>query len=75
MRTGNVTIRGVARNTEIVTLSKDVMNANSAPAVIPGVISGRVTANARSGGAPRLRAARSTIGSSPVRLATTRRMA
>ena len=56
---GNVDCPGPARNSVITTSSKDVANANSAPEIKPGAITGNVILkNVCNGLAPRLLLAR-----------------
>jgi hypothetical protein len=72
---GKVVSPGVIRNSVISRFSNDTMNANSAPATIPGRIAGSVTRRSTAKGrAPRLAAASSAERSRFVRAATHRRM-
>jgi hypothetical protein len=69
--TGKVVVPTPVRKIETGTLSKDVMKANSAPAAMPGRISGSVTlTKAVRRLAPRVQAASSSSASRPARLAS-----
>ena len=61
-----------AKNKTTTTSSKDVTNANRAPDITPGKISGKVTLiNVFTGSLPRLAAALVTLWSKPERVAVT----
>ena len=72
MRRGRVTAPVPERNSETSNSSNEVMKANTAPANMPGAISGRVTwRKTPNGGAPRLAAACCNRLSTPARAAET----